>query len=200
MVRESLEADIRRHGDIVGISEYAEKGEKPSYETFKRFIEGDDFPIDEKRTEEIIKQAMERGEIKKDDFNVIICTTALRGEQTAEKINEVLGTNVPIRPLDRLREVKISFKDITPEIYDKADSIEEVREMYLQSFLNGKTINEGPIDVYRRAEGVIRYLQKIRSLTNAKPLFITHGIFSCVLELAIKHSKEKFKKDEEIID
>ncbi len=199
-MRENLESDFRRHSKVENISKFIEKGQKPPYEVFKNFVEGNTDPqINRKGTEKMIREAVERGEIKEGDFNMMICSTAKRAEQTAGVINKSLQTNLPIRSTPRLLEGRFSFEDIPREVYEEAKDIHEVRKFYLESFLKGKKIDEGPVELYQRAQGVLRYFNKVKSLTEAKPLFISHGIFLRTLELAINHNQEKLD-DQQVLE
>ncbi len=195
--RDYLESSIFRHGKIEKISKSIEAGKKPPYEEYIKFMQGEIDPsIDREETGELIQKKIEAGELKKENFDIIICSPALRARQTSGLVKELLGTDAPVHPSEYLREVKISMEDITPEFYEQAKDVHEVRKKFFESLLAGKKVDEDIVDVYKRAERFLTYLQRIKKFTNKKPLFIGHGIFPRFLELAINHQEENLNDDE----
>lgn len=194
--REYLESPLFRHGEIENLSKIIEKGEKPPYEDFIKFMEGKiDPPIDREATEKLIREKIKEGK-KRDNFDIIIYSPVLRAKQTAELIKEILELEIPIHPSKYLREINIPMDDITPEFYEQAKDIYEVRKKFLDHFLSGKKIDEDIVDVYKRAERFLTYFRRIKIFTNKRPLFITHGLFPRFLELATNHQGEKLSDDE----
>lgn len=195
--REHLQADILRHGMIDQLSALIEANQKPDYETTVEFIEGKiDPPIDFEASKLILQEKLERGEITTQDINVIIHSPALRGKQTAELLRDVAQVQSQLRSSDLLREVRPSMKGITREMFDAAPDIRAVRKMYMKDFLDGAKIDEDLVDVYRRAERFLVYLSRIRTQTKANPTFISHGLFSRFINLAMRHEREKFNDDQ----
>ncbi|MFA4936891.1 MAG: histidine phosphatase family protein [Patescibacteria group bacterium] len=198
--RENLESLFLRHGDVLDISTYIEKGEKPPYELLVKFMRGEtDPPIDKESSTKLIQEKISSGEIKKGDFDIIICSSALRGRQTAELVRGLVDADIEVHPSDYLKEVKFPMDDITPEYYEQAKDMSEVRNKFIDSFLNGNIIDEGPVDVYKRANNFLTYLRRINKYTNRQPLFISHGFFARTLDLAISYQDEKFT-DEQIAE
>lgn len=196
--REYLESPLFRHGKVEGFSELIEAGKKPPYDEYIKFMRGEiDPPIDREATEELIQKKIETGELKKEDFDILICSPALRAKQTSELVKELLITEAPVHPSKYLREVITPMDDITPEFYEKAKDINEVRAKFFESLFNGKKVDEDIVDVYKRAERFLTYFHRIKKFTGKRPLFITHGIFSGFLELAINHQEEELN-DEQI--
>lgn len=194
--RNHIEVGIVRHGSIANLSSRIEKGEKPPYEDFKGLIEGIiDPPIDEEETREIIQNKIKEGKIGK-DINIIICSPTLRATQTAKLIKEIVGLDIPVHSHEYLREINLPMEDITPEFYEQAKDIYEIRKKILDSFLSGKKIDEDIVGAYHRAQRFLIYLRRIRRFTGKKPLFITHGIFARFLELAINHQEEELNDDQ----
>lgn len=173
-----------------------EKGEKPPYEEFIKFMKGEiDPPIDAETTKSLINQRTEEGRLSKKGFDIIICSPALRARQTSELIKKTIANPVPVHVSKYLREVNIPMDDITPEFYMQAKDIHEVRQKFMDSFLAGEKIDEDVIEVYRRAERFLTYFRRIRKWTGKTPLFISHGIFPRFLNLAIKHQGEDLDND-----
>jgi broad specificity phosphatase PhoE len=190
--REYLESSMLRHGRIEGLSELIEAGKKPPYAEFIKFMQGEtDPPIDEAATGELIQEKIRQGKLNKEDFDIIICSPALRARQTSELVKQLLTTDAPVHPSEYLREARIPMGDITPEFYEQAEDISAVRKKFFESLLEGKKVDEDVVDIYRRAERFLVYLRKIREFTAKKPLFISHGIFSRFLELAVNHQGEQ---------
>lgn len=195
--RESLESPLLRHGVIEKLGPVIEKGGKPPYGDFINFMENKvDPPIDKEATRKIVEDKMKEGKINRNDFDIIICSPALRAKQTAELMNDVLGLDAEVHPSAYLREINIPMGEITPEFYGKAKDIYEVRKKFMESFLAGGKIDEDVVDVFKRATRFLTYLRRIRKLTDKKPLFVTHGIYSRFLNLAIDHEADKLKDDE----
>ena len=189
--REVLESAVLRHGHIAELSALIESGQKPPYEKFVQFMQGDiDPPIDEEATVRTIEEKMQRGEYKKEDVDIIICSPALRARQTANALKRVVGEDVPTHPSKYLREIRVPMDDVTPEFYERAKDIVEVRQQFMASLLDGKKVDEDIVDAYRRAERFLVYFHRIRERTNKHPLFVSHGIFSRFLNLAIDHHGE----------
>lgn len=198
--REKFQASVLRHGFIAELGKEIEAGRKPPYENMRQFMEGEiDPPIDVEATKRVIEERVENGELRAGDFNVIIHSPALRATQTAELIRETLGPDAQLRPSEYLAEVKISMDSISPEQYDAAPSLHEVRRKFMDDFLKGAKVDEGPVDVYRRAQRFLEFFRKTRTLTNAKPLYVSHGIFSRFLQLAIEHQNENLT-DEQVMN
>jgi len=195
--REYLESSIVRHGEVENITTFMERGEKPNYETFLSYMNGEiDPPIDQETTSELIKKRVEAGELRKSDFDVIISAPALRAKQTAMGIKEITGSNAGIRTTDYLREVHIPMQTITSEFYASASDLSVVREKFLNSFFNGEKVDESVVDVFHRAQRFMEYLRKIKTLTSSKPLFVTHGIFARFLRLAIDNEDRELNEDQ----
>jgi len=76
--------------------------------------------------------------------------------------------------------------DITPEFYEGAKNLKEVREKFIQSFMDGKKVDVDIVDTYKRAQRFLRYLKGVKNLAGKKPLYISHGLFPRFLEIAIK--------------
>ncbi len=192
----NLESHIRRHGPVSGnLSAYIENGKKPPFEDFKNFLEETIDPeVEKEKTKKIVQDIFERGEISKEDFDIIISSPALRTKQTAKIIKQISGLNEKIRTSELLREVKIPM--ISQEQYENAENVNEIRELYFKSFLEGNKLDESPIDVYRRAEKFLKYVRKIKNLTEKKPLFMTHWIFMKFLQLAINHNGEELSDEQ----
>jgi len=196
--RESLEAPLLRHGDVEGISTFVEQGKKSPYELYVKFMRGEaDPPVDEERTSKIIEDKIAKGELKKEDIDIIIHTPALRGQQTAELLKKLLGLDISTHASEYLQEVHMPMDEITPEFYEAAKDIKEVMGKFQDSFLGGKKVDEDVVDVYKRALTFLTYFRRIRKYTDKKPLFISHGIFSRFLNLAINHQQENLD-DEQI--
>jgi len=197
MQERKLETLILRHGNITGLSKIIEKGEKPPYEEFVRFMTGEiDPPIDRESTQSLIEQRIREGKLVKDGFDTIICSRALRAQQTSELIREVAGSSAPVRVSKYLREILIPMNEITPEFYAQAENIHEVRRKFMGSFLEGKKVDEDLVQIYRRAERFLTYFRRIGKHTNKTPLFVSHGIFSRFLDLAARHQEEEFSDDQ----
>ncbi len=189
--RESLQASILRHGDVEGISTFVEQGKKPPYELYVKFMQGEvDPPIDEERTSKIIEDKIAKGEFKKENIDIIIHTPFLRGQQTAELLKKLLNLDVTTHASEYLREVKMPMDEVTPEFYEAAKDIKEVTNKFMDSFLSGKKVDEDVVDAYKRALTFLTYFRRIRKYTDKEPLFISHGIFSRFLNLAIDHQQE----------
>ena len=195
--RESLESSLLRHGKIEGFSEFIEAGKKPPYDEYVKFMRGEiDPPVDRGATKELIEEKIRTGKLKKEDFDIIICSPALRARQTSELVKENLETDVSIHPSEYLREMNIPMEDVTPEFYEQAKDIYEVRNKFFESLLAGKKVDEDIIDAYKRAERFLTYFRRVKKFTGKKPLFIAHGIFQRFLELAINHQGEQLDDDQ----
>jgi len=195
---ENLESLLYRHGAIADFSKQIERSEKPPYEDFKQFMTGEiDPPIDPEVTRELIQQKIETGEMPKDGFDIIICSPALRAQQTSEVFRDVVQADVDIHPTKYLREVKFPMKAITPKVYKEAQDLKEIRKKFIEAFINGDKIDEDIVDLYKRAQRVLRYLRGVKNLTEKKPLYISHGFFPRFIEMAINHQHEDLS-DEEI--
>lgn len=196
MTRDSLESSIYRHGAIENFSAFLERGEKPAYEAFVQLVRGDIDPsIDPEVTEQLIRQQIESGEFKPEDYDAMVTSPALRARQTAESLTKVTGREVPIHTTPYLREIRFSMDDVTPELYEQASGFAEVRRRYIESFFSGKKIDEGPVDAYHRAERFLTYLRRVKNWTAINPLFISHGAFSRMLRLSIEHQSEHLDDD-----
>ncbi len=195
--RESLEAPFLRHGQIEELSKLIEKGEKPPYDVYLKFMKGEiDPPIDREETEKLIRKKIEEGKIKKEDFDIIICSPALRARQTSELVKTILGSEAEVHPSDYLREIKIPTEDITPEFYAQAENIEAVRKRFFESLMAGKKVDEDIVDVYKRVKRFLTYFHRIKRFTGKRPIFISHGLLPRFLEIAINHQGEDLSDDE----
>lgn len=196
-MRDRLESSILRHGDVKDLSAAIERGEKPPYADFVDFMEGKTDPeVDTETTTELIRKKIAEGQMDKEDFDVIITSPAKRAQGTAETVNQVLGTDAAIRTSEYLKEVNLPMGSVTPEFYQGAKNINEVRKRALEAFLGGDKLDEDAVDAYRRAERFLVYERRIRKQTAKKPLFITHGIFLRILDLAMKHQEEELSDDQ----
>ncbi len=190
--RESLQADILRHGMIENLSAMIERNQKPPYEVAVQHIEGTiDPPIDVEASRQILQDKLSRGEIKTNDINVIMHSTALRGKQTAELLAEEAHLSADLRPTDLLHEVHPSMDGISREMYDAAPDWQAVRRMFTENLFNGKIVDESIVDVYRRAERFLKFMRRIRTQTRANPAFVTHGMFSRFIDMAMQHEGEQ---------
>ncbi|MFH1207594.1 MAG: histidine phosphatase family protein, partial [Patescibacteria group bacterium] len=195
--REHMQADFLRHGMIDRLSAVIEANQKPDYNTAVDFIEGRiDPPIDVEASRQILQEKLEKDEITTQGINVIIHSQALRGTQTAELLRDVAQMNAQLRPTDLLREVNPPMSGVTREMYEAAPDWQAVRQMFMKDFLDGAKGNEDLVGAYRRAERFLVYLRRIRTQTKANPTFISHGMFSRFITLAMQHDGEDFNDDQ----
>ena len=198
MAREYLESTLLRHGDIAELSRYIERGEKPPYADFVKFVEGQfDPPVDEEATRNLIKAKFKNRQEGQASFDSIICSPALRAQQTAGLIRDELHLDSDIHPTQYLDEVKISMAQVTSEFYEKAKDIHEVRAKFMESFLNGEKVDEDIVDVFKRAREFLTYFRRVRKWTSHQPLLVTHSIFCRFIDLATRHEGEELT-DEQI--
>jgi len=197
MVREELNAPFLRHGDIAELSKLIENGEKPPYDEFVKFVQGEiDPPVEEEATRVLIRNKLkDQQESRK--FDLIICSPALRAQQTSELIKQELDLNCEIHHSEYLREIKMPMDDITPEFYNNAKDVHEVRAKFIESFLGGKKVDEDIVDTFKRASNFLTYFRRVRKWTTHQPLMVTHGMFSRFVDLATKHQGEELN-DEQI--
>ena len=158
-----------RHGKIERLSNLIEAGKKPPYDEYIKFMSGEiDPPIDEEETEKLIPRKLEAGELKKEDFDIIICSPALRAMQTSESVKKLLETDASIYPSKYLKGINVPTEDITPEFYEQAQDINAVRKKFFESMLSGKKVDEDIIDIFKRANRFLTYFRRIKKFTAKK--------------------------------
>jgi broad specificity phosphatase PhoE len=190
--RSEISADVLRHGSIEGFSRLIEAGHKPDFDEYARLLRGEiDPPVDPEGTRDLLEQKIASGEITPSDVNVIIHSPARRATETAELLRNMLHPSAVLRPNRDLLEVNLSMEHISREEYEQAVDVRDIIKRVIDDFLHGTTVDETPAQTYRRAERFLTYLRRVRTLTKANPMFVTHGTFARILELAIHHQGEK---------